>query len=77
MSGENHDLTITIAACFMMADAALREWRLGKFAECLVIAHAAQQSMARLRKMMEDTTGRGHTHQDLSPVIQAVVVLKD
>jgi hypothetical protein len=26
---------------------------------------------------MEDTSGRGHTHQDLSPVIQAVVVLKD
>ena len=29
---------------------------------------------ARLR---EDTSGRGHTHRDLSPVIQAVVVLKD
>jgi redox-sensitive bicupin YhaK (pirin superfamily) len=28
-------------------------------------------------RLMEDTSGRGHTHQDLSPVIQAVVVLKD
>ena len=28
-------------------------------------------------RLMEDATGRGHTHQDLSPVIQAVVVLKD
>ena len=28
-------------------------------------------------RLMEDTTGRGHPHQDLSPVIQAVVVLKD
>jgi hypothetical protein len=28
-------------------------------------------------RLMEDTFGRGHTHRDLSPVIQAVVVLKD
>jgi hypothetical protein len=28
-------------------------------------------------RLMENTFGRGHTHQDLSPVIQAVVVLKD
>ena len=28
-------------------------------------------------RLMEDTTGRGHTHKDLSPVIQAVVVLND
>ncbi len=28
-------------------------------------------------RLMEDTTGRGHTHQDLSPVIHAGVVLKD
>ena len=28
-------------------------------------------------RLMEDTSGRGHTHRDLSPVIQAVVVLKD
>ena len=28
-------------------------------------------------RLMEDTSGRGHTHQDLSPVIQAVVVLND
>jgi len=28
-------------------------------------------------RLMEDTSGRGHTHRDLSPVIQAVVMLKD
>jgi hypothetical protein len=28
-------------------------------------------------RLMEDTSGRGHTHCDLSPVIQAVVGLKD
>jgi hypothetical protein len=28
-------------------------------------------------RLMEDTAGRGHTHRDLSPVIQAVVVLND
>ena len=28
-------------------------------------------------RLMEDTSGRGHTHQDLSSVIQAVVVLND
>ena len=28
-------------------------------------------------RLMEDTFGRGHIHQDLSPVIQAVIVLKD
>ena len=28
-------------------------------------------------RLMEDTSGRGHTHRDLSPVIQAVVVLND
>jgi hypothetical protein len=28
-------------------------------------------------RLMEDTFGRGYTHRDLSPVIQAVVVLKD
>jgi hypothetical protein len=28
-------------------------------------------------RLMEDTSGRGHTHRDLSPVIQAAVVLKD
>ena len=28
-------------------------------------------------RVMEDTFGRGHTHHDLSPVIQAVVVRKD
>ena len=28
-------------------------------------------------RLMEDTSGRGHIHQDLSPVIQAVVVLND
>ena len=28
-------------------------------------------------RLMEDTSGRGHHHQDLSPVIQAVVILKD
>jgi hypothetical protein len=28
-------------------------------------------------RLMEDTCGRGHTHCDLSPVIQTVVVLKD
>src|SRR5262245_36727766 len=28
-------------------------------------------------RLMEDTSGHGHTHQHLSPVIQAVVVLND
>jgi hypothetical protein len=28
-------------------------------------------------RVMEDTFGRGHTHHDLSPVTQAVVVRKD
>jgi redox-sensitive bicupin YhaK (pirin superfamily) len=28
-------------------------------------------------RLMEDTFGRGHTHRDLSPVMQAVVVLND
>jgi redox-sensitive bicupin YhaK (pirin superfamily) len=28
-------------------------------------------------RLMEDTSGRGYTHRDLSPVIQAVVVLHD
>ena len=28
-------------------------------------------------RLMEDTSGRGQTHRDLSPVIPAVVVLKD
>ena len=28
-------------------------------------------------RLMEDTSGRGHTHRDLSSVIQAVVVLND
>ncbi len=28
-------------------------------------------------RLMEDIFGRGHHHQDLSPVIQAVVVLED
>ena len=28
-------------------------------------------------RLMEDTTGKGHTHQDLTPVIQAVIVLAD
>jgi hypothetical protein len=28
-------------------------------------------------RLMEDTSGRGSTHRDLSPVIQAVVVLHD
>ena len=28
-------------------------------------------------RLMEDSFGRGHTHQDLRPVIQAVVVLQD
>ena len=41
------DLLTTAAACFIMADTAWREWRLGKFANCLAIAHAAQQAMAR------------------------------
>jgi hypothetical protein len=27
--------------------------------------------------VLEDTSGRGHTHRDLSPVIQALVVLND
>ena len=28
-------------------------------------------------RLMEDTSGKGHTHQDLTPVIQAVIVLTD
>ncbi|HSX79583.1 MAG TPA: hypothetical protein VLQ80_13555 [Candidatus Saccharimonadia bacterium] len=28
-------------------------------------------------RLMEDTSGRGHTHRDLSPLIQAVVVLNE
>ena len=28
-------------------------------------------------RLMEDTSGRGHTHQDLSPVVQAVATLED
>jgi len=28
-------------------------------------------------QLMEDTSSRGHIHRDLSPVIQAVVVLND
>ena len=28
-------------------------------------------------RLMEDTSGCGHTHRDLNPVIQAMVVLKD
>ena len=28
-------------------------------------------------RLMEDTTGRGHTHRDLSPAAAAVILLKD
>ena len=28
-------------------------------------------------RVMEDTSGKGHTHQDLSPVVQAVATLRD
>ena len=28
-------------------------------------------------RLMEDTFGKGHTHQDLTPVIQAMIVLGD
>lgn len=28
-------------------------------------------------RVMEDTSGKGHTHQDLSPVVQAVAMLGD
>ena len=28
-------------------------------------------------RLMEDTSGRGHTHHDLSPVVQAVATLND
>lgn len=28
-------------------------------------------------RLMEDTTGRGHTHRDLSPASAAVILLKD
>ena len=28
-------------------------------------------------RLMEDTFGRGHTHRDLSPVMQAVVLMND
>ena len=44
----------TAAACFLMADAALKQWRAGKFEECLVTAHAAQQAEARLEEMLKE-----------------------
>jgi len=47
------DLLSTAAACLTMADAALREWRKGNWAECLVISRAAHQSVARFRAMIE------------------------
>ena len=44
----------TAATCFLMADAALNQWRDGKLEECLVTAHAAQQAEARLAKILEE-----------------------
>ena len=45
------DLLTTAAACFILADTAWGKWRLGKFEECLLIAHAAQQAMDRFREI--------------------------
>ena len=47
------DALTTAATCFLMMDAALRQWRAGEFEECLVTAHAAQQAEARLTKILE------------------------
>ncbi len=47
------DALTTAATCFLMADAALKQWRAGEFAECLVTAHAAQQAEARLTEILE------------------------
>ncbi len=43
----------TAATCFLMAEAALKQWRAGNFEECLVTAHAAQQAEARLTEILE------------------------
>jgi len=47
------DALTTAAACFLMADAALKQWRAGEFEECLVTAHVAQQVQARLEEMLQ------------------------
>ena len=47
------DMPAAAATCFLMADAALKQWRAGEFAECLVTAHAAQQAEARLTEMLK------------------------
>ena len=47
------DMLTTAAACLLMADAALRQWRAGKLEKCLVTAHVAQQSEARLEEMLK------------------------
>ncbi len=47
------DILTTAAACLLMADAALKQWRAGSFEECLVTAHAAQQAEARLTEMLK------------------------
>ncbi len=47
------DALTTAATCFLMVDAALNQWRAGKYKECLVTAHAAQQAVARLAKILE------------------------
>ena len=41
------------ATCFLMVDAALNQGRAGKYQECLVTAHAAQQAVAGLTKILE------------------------
>ena len=46
------DMLAAAATCCLMADAALKQWRDGKFEECLVTAHAAQQAEARLAKIL-------------------------
>jgi len=47
------DALTTAATCFIMADAALKQWRAGEFEVCLVTAHAAQQAEVRLEEMLQ------------------------
>ena len=49
------DMLAAAAACFLMADAALKQWKAGKLEECLVTTHAAQQAQARFEKILNDT----------------------
>ena len=48
------DILTAAAACLLMADEALKQWRSGRIEECLVTAHAAQQAQVRFEKILED-----------------------